>query len=120
MDYRGNNADKLFAETVLGATMASDDAEVEQAYGQGVLAGIEIDFSFAAGSMYHVEYPDVLSTSREVVLKYSNGGAAASLGDNVFFMGFPFEAIGSAWNDDEADNELFDEEYTMWLILCSL
>ena len=54
----------------------------------GRLAGIDIDFSFDGGALYHVEYPDVLSTSRDVVLKYSNSGTAASIGENVFFMGF--------------------------------
>ena len=95
LDYRGDAADRTFAEEVLGALMESDDAEVTTATGSGVLEGISVDFSVEGGGLYHVEYPDVLNTSRSVVLSYPNGDAA-TLDEGVFFMGFPFECIGSA------------------------
>ena len=100
LDYRGDAGDQDFALNVLGASMDSDDASTETAQGEDLLQGLSYDFSVDAGAMYHVEYPDVLSTQRATVIRYSSGGTAAAFGEGVFMMGFPFECISDQQTRD--------------------
>lgn len=94
LDEKGTDDDRAFAADVLGAALADDDAGSEVAVGEGLLAGLSFDFSEAAGSPYPVEWPDVLTTERDVIASYESGGVAAAIGDRVVLFGFPFEAIG--------------------------
>lgn len=93
LDYKGTNADRAFANTVLGATMQADDAATDDATGTGLLAGLDLGFGVVEGGAYPVEYPDVLTTTRTKVVTYSNGSTAGALGERVFMLGFPFETI---------------------------
>ncbi|MGC6508278.1 MAG: N-acetylmuramoyl-L-alanine amidase [Myxococcota bacterium] len=93
LDEKGSSEDRAFSETVLGALMESDDANTELAFGVGLLDGLSFDFSVASGGAYHVEYPDVLNTTRLPIAEYSTGGIAAAMGEQVALWGFPFECI---------------------------
>ncbi len=94
LDYRGDEDDQAFASEVLGASMASDDADTWEVDGAGPLAGLVLDFGEEHGAPYPAEYPDVLDGGGEVVASYPGAGAAALLGDSVVVFGFPFECIG--------------------------
>jgi len=95
LDFRGDTADKAFAHEVLGATFASDDAGSDIVTGEGVLDGAgPLDFAEADGAGYPVEFPDTLTSTRDIVARYGGSAAAGVLGDGVFFLAFPFEAIG--------------------------
>ncbi len=94
LDERGDSLDQAFAAGTLGATMASDAAASDAVDGEGVLAGIQLDFGTAWGGSYPVEYPDVLDSVRPVVARYGDGGVAGVLGDGVALFGFPFDAVG--------------------------
>ncbi len=94
LDARGDASDKAFAAEVLGATLESDDAGTNLANGAGLLEGVAaLDFGLEEGGAYPVEWPDVLTSSRAVIVRYGNGKAAGVLGDRVSVWGFPFEAI---------------------------
>jgi MYXO-CTERM domain-containing protein len=108
LDARGTASDKAFAAEVLGATLASDDAETDQASGAGVLAGLDLGFG-PGGAPYPVEWPDVLASSRGVVARYGNGGIAGVLGQRVALFGFPFEAINDPTARDEVARLLLHE-----------
>ncbi len=94
LDYRGDADDQAFAAEVLGATMASDDAGTWQVDGSALLEGLTLDFSEDDGAPYAAEYPDVLTTSGEVLASYPGVGTAAALSGSVALFGFPFECIG--------------------------
>ncbi len=94
LDYRGSEADQAFADNVLGARMADDDAGVEEAYGADILEGITMGFSEADGAPYPIEYPDVLVSDRTVIALYDSTSPAAVYGDGVVHFGFPVESIG--------------------------
>lgn len=96
LDFRGSEADRAFAQGVLGALMERDDAGTESAVGAGILDGIDLSFSEAAGAPYPVEYPDVLASSDGVIASYEGGlgGVAATLGERRSLFGMPFESIG--------------------------
>ncbi len=94
LDYLGTSDDQAFAADILGAGMEEDDADVYTAVGTGILDGLTMNFDEASGAQYDVEWPDVLSSSREVIATYTSGGAAAVLGDGVAMFGFPVETIG--------------------------
>lgn len=96
LDARGGDADRAFAEGVLGALLASDDAGTTRATGEGMLDGLLLDFGQDDGSPYPVEYPDVLTSDDAVVVRYGSGGVAGTLGDGRALFGFPFECIGDA------------------------
>jgi len=94
LDERGDSLDQAFALTRLGATMASDAAASDAVDGEGLLAGVKLDFGPAWGGDYPVEYPDVLDSSRTVVARYGDGGVAGVVGEGVALFGFPFDAVG--------------------------
>jgi hypothetical protein len=94
LDERGDSLDQAFAASVLGATMAADAAASDAVDGEGILAGIQLDFGTAWGGAYPVEWPDVLDSSRPVVARYGDGSVAGVLGDGVALFGFPFDAVG--------------------------
>jgi hypothetical protein len=95
LDEKGSSDDRAFAEDVLGATMEEDSSGTTDADGEGLLAGVgPLDFAESDGAPYPVEYPDVLATDRDPVVRYATGGTAGALGDGVFLLGFPFETIG--------------------------
>jgi len=94
LDERGDSLDQAFALTRLGATMEADAAASDAVDGEGVLAGIQLDFGPAWGGDYPVEYPDVLDSTRPVVARYGDGGVAGILGEGVALFGFPFDAVG--------------------------
>jgi hypothetical protein len=98
LDYRGDSQDLAFAEEVLGATMAADDADTWSADGEGLLGGLSLDFGEEHGAPYPAEYPDVLAASSgaELLASYAGGDPAALLGGGVALFGFPFECIGDA------------------------
>ncbi len=92
LDHRGSATDRAFATEVLGATMASDDADTTLATGVGLLDGLDLSFP-PGGAPYAVEWPDVLDSDREVIATYPGGRTAGVLGDRVALLGLPFEAI---------------------------
>ena len=93
LDAQGDSTDIAFADGVLGASMASDDANTYMVNGEGVLSGLSMDFSFDRGAMYNVEYPDVLDSIHPVIARYDNGEVAGILSENVALFGFPLEVI---------------------------
>jgi hypothetical protein len=93
LDYRGAAGDQAFAAEVLGATMESDASDSTVVDGEGILAGLTLDFGVEDGGAYPVEWPDVLASDRDVIARYGTGGAAGVLGDGVALFGFPFETI---------------------------
>jgi hypothetical protein len=93
LDYQGNATDKEFVADVLGATMSSDDADTYLAIGEGLLEGIEIDFSFTEQSPYNVEYPDTLLSDHQVIARYETGEIAGIYTGSVVLFGFPLETI---------------------------
>ena len=58
---------KVLVSNVLGVYYDSDDADSYSVTGEGELAGMNLSFEFGSGSPYHVEYPDVISSSHSVV-----------------------------------------------------
>ncbi len=114
LDEKGSTADQAFCADFLGATMASDDAGTSSASGQGILAGLDLSFGEAAGGAYPVEYPDVLSTGRDVVVTYGDGSAAGALGEGVFLLGYPFEVIASEADRAEAAARLVEALVPGW------
>ncbi len=94
LDERGDADDQAFASEVLGATMASDDAGSWEVDGEGLLAGLVLDFGEEHGAPYPAEYPDVLASEGEVLASYPGVGTAAARSGDVVLMGFPFECIG--------------------------
>jgi len=92
LDEKGSASDRAFAQEVLGATLASDDAGTEAASGTDLLDGLDLGFS-SADAPYPVEWPDVLDSDRPVIATYDGGGTAAILGERVALFGMPFEAI---------------------------
>ena len=94
LDYRGDDDDQAFASELLGARMAADDAGTWEADGEGLLAGLVLDFGEEHGAPYPAEYPDVLEGSGEPLASYPGVGTAALLSDGVALFGFPFECIG--------------------------
>jgi uncharacterized protein (TIGR03382 family) len=95
LDWRGDAADKAFAAEVLGATYDTDDAGTFEVTGEGLLEGVGLlDFGEEDGAPYPVEYPDTLTSSNPVIARYSTGGIAAALGEQVALFGYPFETIG--------------------------
>lgn len=90
LDSQGTSADQSFAEDVLGASLASDDAGSATATGEGVLDGIPMSF---ADGPYPVEFPDSLTSDRPVVARYSGGKVAGVLDQRVATFGFPFDAL---------------------------
>ncbi len=95
LDERGSEGDRAFASDVLGATMASDDANTTVVTGEDLLAGLDLGFSEDQGAPYPVEYPDVLESTKGVIARYDGGGVAAILGDSVALFGFPLETMAS-------------------------
>jgi hypothetical protein len=102
LDHRGDADDQAFASEVLGATMEADDAGTWSADGEGLLAGLTLDFGEADGAPYPADYPDVLAGSGELLASYPGVGDAAQLNGLVALFGFPFECIG----DPDARAEL--------------
>ena len=96
LDAKGSTSDQQFASDVLGATMASDDAGTTEVDGSGILSGLVLDFGLDDGAPYPVEWPDTLSSDRDVIALYSTGETAGVFGDAVALFGFPFECIGDA------------------------
>lgn len=96
LDTRGDDVDRAFAEKTLGALLEEDDAGTTQATGEGLLSELLLDFGTDDGAPYPVEYPDVLASSDEVVVRYATGGVAGTLGEGRALFGFPFESIGDA------------------------
>ncbi len=94
LDNRGDDDDQAFASEVLGASMASDDADSWEVDGEGPLAGLVLDFGEEHGAPYPAEYPDVLEGDGQVIASYPGVGTAALLGEAVALFGFPFECIG--------------------------
>ena len=94
LDYRGDSSDQSFATEVLGAALADDDAGTTDATGEGILAGLVLDFGEEDGAPYPIEYPDVLDADGEVLASYSDGSLAGVLTGSVALFGFPFECIG--------------------------
>lgn len=95
LDEMGDDVDIAFAETRLGALLDYDSSETYQAHGVGLLDGLNLNFSTEDGAPYDVDYPDVLISDREPAARYGTDQLAAVIGNGVFFMGFPFESIGS-------------------------
>ena len=93
LDQQGTLEDKAFADEVLGASLASDDANTYLAEGEGILSGIVMDFDFTAGAVYDAEWPDVLSSESTTIARYDTGGIAAIAHDHGVTFGFPFETI---------------------------
>jgi hypothetical protein len=91
----GTNADKAFVER-LDVGYANDDADSEAVEGEGEFAGIDASFAWDDGALYPVEYPDELEARGDVVLRYDNGGVAATITEAGAFFGFPFETIVDA------------------------
>ena len=103
LDYRGDETDQAFAQEVLGALMENDDAETYFAVGEGLLAGVNMNFSFDDGASYNVEWPDVLNSEHTVIARYDTDGAAGIYTGAVATFGFPLETI----IDDNERSELF-------------
>ena len=102
LDHRGSEDDQAFASDVLGVGMEADDAGTWEADGEGLLAGLVLDFGEAHGAPYPADYPDVLLGSGELLASYPGVGDAAQLNGLVALFGFPFECIG----DPDARAEL--------------
>lgn len=95
LDARGDAEDLAFAQEVLGATLADDNAGTTLADGAGLLQDVgPLDFGRSDGAPYPVEWPDVLASQREVIATYADGSTAGVLGEGVAHFGFPFECIG--------------------------
>ena len=62
--------------------------------GVGILEGLDLSFPDNT-SPYPIEWPDVLQTDREPMAYYADGRIAGTLDEQVAFLGYPFEAIGS-------------------------
>jgi MYXO-CTERM domain-containing protein len=114
LDYLGSATDKAFAEEVLGATMAADDADTWTAEGVDLLAGLTLDFSEEGGAPYHNEYPDVLGSDRTVIAEYAPGQAAAILGERVAHFGFPVDCIGDESTREEVALRVLDALLPGW------
>jgi hypothetical protein len=106
LDYRGGDADRAFADEVLGAALAEDDAGTTVAVGVGVLEGLDLAFGEVDGAPYPVEHPDVLATEQEILAAYAGGSPAAALAGSVALFGFPFECIGDEATRSEVASRL--------------
>ena len=102
LDWLGSASDRSFYENVLGQDYVADDAGVyaTQALATGPLAPLPaMTFGNGSNGAYNVDYPDVVApaagTFGSVVLRYTNGQAAAVLkgGGRVLGIGFPIEAL---------------------------
>ncbi|HHO53704.1 MAG TPA: hypothetical protein ENK18_23235 [Deltaproteobacteria bacterium] len=114
LDPQGSLDDLEFAEQILGATLADDAAGTTLVDGEGILAGLTLDFGVPQGASYPVEYPDVLASDREVIARYGDGGVAGVLGEGVALLGFPFEAIGDPDARIDAAGGLLDALLLGW------
>ncbi len=106
LDARGSDDDRLFALDVLGAAMESDDAGTTEVSGEGILAGLVLDFGEGD---YPVEYPDVLASGRTVIARYGDGGVAGVIGSGVAVFGFPFDTIADPEAREAAMEGLLEE-----------
>ena len=110
LDNKGDASDKSFVNDVLHVSYGSDDADSYSVIGEGVLAGTNVSFEFGYGAPYHVEYPDVISSTETVVARYSTGGIAGILSSNVAFFGFPLESLTS---ENDLQNILYSLIYAL-------
>jgi hypothetical protein len=95
LDFLGSDEDRAFARDVLGATMAADAASSDDVRGEGLLEGVgPMDFGLEDGAPYPVEFPDALTSERDVVARYASGEIAGVLDRRVAMFGYPFETIG--------------------------
>ncbi|MEZ4319253.1 MAG: N-acetylmuramoyl-L-alanine amidase [Myxococcota bacterium] len=101
LDNRGSTTDRAFASDVLGATFAADAAASTVVVGEGVLAGLNVDYG---NGRYPAEFADVLTPGSPVIARYNGGEVAGVLGGGVAFFGFPLDVIG----DEAQRTAVFD------------
>ncbi len=114
LDAQGSAEDQAFAQDVFASTLGNDDADVYQAYGQDILAGVDLNFSFARGAQYNVEYPDVLSSNATVLATYEGNvstGIAGVWTERTALFGFPLELL---WVDG-VQQEVLNRILSVWL-----
>jgi len=91
LDERGSPTDQAFASEVLGATLAADASSSSSVVGEGVLAGLSMDFG---ASRYPIEFADVLTATGTPIARYGGGNEVAGvLTSNSAFFGFPLDGI---------------------------
>ena len=96
LDAQGSAEDQAFATDVFASTMGNDDAGVYRAIGTGLLDGLTLNFDFAQGAQYNVEYPDVIDSNATVIAQYPGGvstGVAGVLTEQSALFGFPLELL---------------------------
>lgn len=96
LDAQGSAEDKAFASNVFVSSLGDDDADVYQAVGRDLLAGMDLNFSFDQGAQYNVEYPDVLSSNATVIAEYTGSvstGIAGVWTTQSALFGFPLELL---------------------------
>ena len=114
LDAQGSQEDKDFAMSVFASSLGDDDANVYQATGEEVLAGIDLNFSFEQGAQYNVEYPDVLESDATVIATYAGSvstGIAGVWTEHSALFGFPLELL---W-ENGVQQEVLERILGVWL-----
>jgi hypothetical protein len=114
LDTQGSQEDQDFAMSVFASSLGDDDANVYQATGEEVLAGIDLNFSFEQGAQYNVEYPDVIESNATVIATYSGSvstGIAGVWTEQSALFGFPLELL---W-ETGVQQEVLERILGVWL-----